>query len=281
MNSPNQAQLEHWNEIAGPKWVQRQTELDRLLTSLGTLPMDRLPLRPGARVLDIGCGCGATTLELAGRVGPSGSVLGVDISVPMLARARERARDASNVSFLEADVQTHRLESARFDAAYSRFGVMFFADPVTAFANVRTSLAPGGQVGFICWQSLVKNPWCLVPITAVAGHVQLPPPPAPGEPGPFAFDDPERVRGILTDAGFAQIRIDPHGQPLTLGVNSVAEAAEFASEAGPTARLLRDVPADVKTRVMASIREALTPFAGPEGVRLDGACWIVTAQNPG
>jgi SAM-dependent methyltransferase len=281
MDSPNRAQLEHWNEIAGQKWVQRQADLDRLLASLGTLVMDRLPLRDGSRVLDVGCGCGATTLELAKRVGASGSVLGVDISAPMLARARERARDVPTVRFLEADVQTHRFDGPPFDAAYSRFGVMFFADPTAAFANVRRALRAGGALSFVCWQELRKNPWCLVPLVALAEHVPLPPPPPPGEPGPFAFDDPERVRRILDGAGFTEVRIDAHQQLLTLGVNSVDEAAEFATEAGPTARLLTNVAPDVKARVFAAIRKALTPFSGSEGVRLDGACWIVTAQNPG
>jgi len=281
MDSPNRAQVEYWNEQSGPKWVQRQTALDRLLVTLGTAAMDRLHLQSGSRVLDIGCGCGDTTLELALRVGKEGAVLGADVSAPMLARARERASGVATVRFLEADVQTHRFEPPRFDAAFSRFGVMFFADPTAAFANVREALRPGGDLSFVCWQQLAKNPWCLVPLMALAAHVQLPPPSPPGDPGPFAFDDPERVRRILEGAGFTQVRIDEHAQRLTLGVNSVDEAAEFATEAGPTSRLLKDVPPDVKSRVFASIREALAPFAGPDGVRLDGACWIVTAQNPG
>lgn len=281
-SSPNRAQVEYWNEQSGPKWVEKQAELDRLLASLGTAAMDRLPLRSGARVLDIGCGCGDTTLEIARRVGRNGFVVGADVSAPMLGRARERARGLSHVRFLEADVQAHRFEPPLFDAAFSRFGVMFFADPAIAFANVRAALRPGGELSFVCWQELGKNPWCLVPIMAMAAHVQLPPPPAPGEPGPFAFGDPDRVRHILGAAGFTTVRVDAHEQPLTLGVNgSLDDAVEFSTQAGPASRLMKDLPGEVKARVLVSIREALAPFARPDGVRLDGACWLVTAQNPG
>jgi SAM-dependent methyltransferase len=277
---PNRAQIDYWHEQTGPKWVEQQGQLDRLLAALGTAAMDRLALRPGQRVLDVGCGCGHTTLELAGRVGPTGSVLGVDVSGPMLARARERARDLSNVTFLQADAQTHRFEPASVDAIFSRFGVMFFADPTAAFANLRTALRPGGEVAFVCWQELGKNPWCLVPLAALAAHVQLPPPPAPGEPGPFAFGDARRVSGILDGAGFSQVEVMPLERPLAFGADgSLEQAVQFALEAGPTSRFLKDVSGDVKGRVRDAVRDALRPFAGPEGVRLGGACWIVTARN--
>lgn len=278
---PNNAQIEYWNEQTGPKWVAQQAELDRLLAPLGMAAMDRLALRPGQRVLDVGCGCGDTTLALAQRVGEAGTVLGVDVSTPMLARARERARRMPNVGFVQADAQTHRFEPGSFEAIFSRFGVMFFADPTASFANLRTALRAGGELAFVCWQEIGKNPWCTVPLAAMAPLVQLPPPPPPGEPGPFSFGDAARVRGILEGAGFARARIDPLEQALNLGADGTLEqAVQFTTEAGPASRFLRDVSAEVKARVRDAVRTALAPFAGPNGVRLTGACWIVTARNP-
>jgi SAM-dependent methyltransferase len=250
-----------------------------MLDSLGRVAMDRLDALAGARAMDVGCGCGATTLALAERVGATGSVLGVDISAPMLARARERARELPNVQFLQADAQTHPFDPPAVDAVFSRFGVMFFADPTAAFANLRRALRPGAALSFICWQEIGKNPWCLVPLGAVAKHVPLPPPPAPGEPGPFAFGDAARVRGILEGAGWTRVQLDSWEPSLSLGTAGLDEAVRFAMEVGPASRLLADVTDEVKSRARDSVREALAPFAGPESVRLPGSCWIVTARN--
>ena len=276
----NQAQIDYWNEQSGPKWVKQQAALDGFLESIGRTAMDRLDSLSGADAVDVGCGCGATTLALAERVGARGSVLGVDISAPMLARARERARDLPNVRFLQADAQTHGFDAATADALFSRFGVMFFADPTAAFANLRRPVRPGGALAFVCWQEIGKNPWCLLPLLAVGRHVQLPPPPAPGEPGPFAFGDAVRVRGILEGAGWTRVRLDPFETTLGLGTTgSLDDAVQFAMDVGPASRAHADVTSDVKSRGRDSIGEALAPFAGPDGVRLAGNCWIVTARN--
>jgi SAM-dependent methyltransferase len=277
---PNRVQIDYWNDQTGPKWVEQQAELDRLLSALGLAAMERLSLRPGMRVLDVGCGCGDTTLALADRVGASGSVLGVDVSGPMLARARERAAGHPHVAFLQADAQTHRFEPATFDAAFSRFGVMFFADPAVAFANIRAALRPGAALAFICWQELAKNPWAMLPIGAIAPLVTLPPPPAPDEPGPFSFADPDRVRSILDGAGFTGVHADGFAPSMTLGAGgSLDDAVRFAIEAGPAARFLRDAPADVLAQARAAVRQALAPHATAGGVQLPGACWLVTARN--
>jgi hypothetical protein len=157
---------------------------------------------------------------------------------------------------------------------------MFFADPTAAFANLRTALRPGGELAFICWQELGRNPWCTVPLAALAAHVQLPPPPPPGEPGPFAFGDARRVSGILAGAGFSQVDVAPLEQPLRLGGDgSLEHAVRFALEAGPASRFMKDVSGEVRARVQEAVGTALRPFAGPEGVRLGGACWVVTARN--
>jgi SAM-dependent methyltransferase len=244
--------------------------------------MDRASIMPGESVLDVGCGCGDTSLDLASRVGAAGFVSGIDLSAVMLARARERAleRRMSNVEFVQADAQTHAFERTGYDALFSRFGVMFFADPVAAFANLRRALAPGARLAFVCWQELKRNPWMLVPVLAMAKHVEMPPPADPTAPGPFAFADAERLRGILSQAGFADISIESEEQSLTLaGGGDLDRAVDLVQQLGPVGRLLAGVDAAVRARVRDSVYEALTPYATPTGVRLDGAAFVVTALN--
>jgi SAM-dependent methyltransferase len=282
MSTPNADQVRYWNEVAAPTWVERQEMLDALIDGLGQQALDRARPAPGERVLDVGCGCGATSLALGRRVGPTGEVLGVDVSRPMLGRARERigAAGAANVRFLEADAQTADVGRASFDLAFSRFGVMFFAEPDVAFANLRASLRPGGRLTFVCWQRVDRNPWMLVPVMATAKHVPLPPP-DPLAPGPFAFADPERVRGILDRAGFRDVVLEEGSDQLALGGGDVDRASEFALEMGPAAAALREAVADaaLRERVTASIREALLPFAPGGALRLPAATWIVTAAR--
>jgi SAM-dependent methyltransferase len=207
----NTGQAEFWSELA-PTWLAPEDQLEEVGGPPGTLAMDRLGLLPGQRVVDLGCGPGRTTLELAARVGPGGQAVGVDISAEMLAGGRERAArlGAGNVEFVHADAQMHDFGQARFDAAYSRFGVMFFSDPVAAFANVRRALRPGAALSFVCWQGVVDNEWMLIPGAAAAEVTgTLPPMPGPDEPGPFSLADPARVRAVLGAAGFGSIAVTP------------------------------------------------------------------------
>ena len=163
---PNAGQVAYWNEAVGPTWAELQEPLDRQLGPLGRAAMAALKPRPGERILDIGCGSGQTSVELAGAVAPDGAVLGVDISRPLLDTARARSPGANDVTFLEADAQTAAFEPGAFDAAFSRFGVMFFADPPAAFANIRRALKPGGRLAFICWRGMVDNPIMTLPMMA-------------------------------------------------------------------------------------------------------------------
>jgi SAM-dependent methyltransferase len=280
---PNAEQIAYWNEQAGAQWVAREALLDEQIAPLGRAAMDRAGVAAGERVLDVGCGCGHTTLELAERVGPSGGVTGLDISTPMLERARERARERGlgNVGFVNADAQVTRLDPAGFSLVYSRFGVMFFADPKAAFANLRASLAPGGRVSFVCWQEVARNPWMAVPLRAAAQQVTLPAPPPPDAPGPNSFADPNRVRGILAGAGFGEIAIEPLEGKLAVGGSraSLEQVVEFALQIGPMARALRDTPRDGIPQVAAAVREALSPHMTPHGVMLGYAAWIVSARS--
>jgi SAM-dependent methyltransferase len=175
---PNAQQIEYWNAQSASKWVALQSLLDQQLGPLGLATIERAELAAGERVLDIGCGCGQSSLQLAERVAPGGSVLGIDVATAMLERARERALELGlgHVRFENADAQTFAFAPASFDLAFSRFGVMFFADPVAAFANVRAALAPGGRLSFLCWQEIGRNPWVRVPLMAAAKHVPLPEP---------------------------------------------------------------------------------------------------------
>jgi SAM-dependent methyltransferase len=278
-DGPNAEQIRYWNEQAGPTWVEQCEMLDAMLEALGCEAMDRAPVTRGASVLDVGCGTGASALQLSERVGPSGSVTGLDISEPMLALARRRVRDAraGNVRFEVADAQTHPLPES-FDLIFSRFGVMFFIDPEAAFANLLRGLRPGGWLVFLCWQEVGRNPWMLEPLRAVAQHVPLPPPPEPNAPGPFAFADAGRVAGILERAGFSDARLEPLERPLELGRGSIERAVEFVMSVGPTASLLRSAP-DAAPAAIGAIRAALEPHMTPEGVRMSSAAWLATARR--
>lgn len=274
----NADQIAYWNAAAGETWVAQQDRLDRQLAPLGREAMATLDIAADERVIDIGCGCGATSLELAAEVGPDGSVLGVDISAPMLEVARRRAVDGglSNIRFLEADAQTRTFEPGGADAVFSRFGVMFFEDPTAAFANIRKALRPGGRLGFVCWRPMPENEWMLLPLKAALQHMPPSPPPAdPFAPGPFAFADPGRVRGILEGAGFSDVRLEAHDAKI--GGNSLDETVALSLRVGPLGMLLRDHP-DQRDAVTATLREALEPHAGPNGVFLAAAVWIVTAR---
>jgi SAM-dependent methyltransferase len=276
---PNAEQITYWNETAGPKWVALQDVLDQQIRPLGRAAMERVGIASGERVLDVGCGTGDTTVDLARRVGPRGAVTGIDLSAPMLASARQRAAGIGNVTFQSADAQTTRFEAGHFDVCFSRFGVMFFVEPVAAFTNLHSALRPGGRLGFVCWQALPKNPWMHVPLAAAARHITLPPPPEPGTPGPFSLADPERVRGILERAGFTDLSFDDHRATLTIGGGQgLDEVVEILlTGVGPTSAALRQADPTVRTTVAASVREALAPYHAPgAGVRMDGSCWLVT-----
>ena len=278
----NQEQIRYWNDESGPKWVRLQQRLDAQIEPLGLATMQHAGIRTGEQVLDVGCGCGQTSLELAQRVGPQGAVVGLDISQPMLARAQERQKELKlvNLEFIHADAQIYAFERDRFDLIFSRFGVMFFDDPAAAFCNLRTALRPTGRLCFICWQELAKNDWARVPLMAALQHVPPPPPLPPHAPGPFAFADPDRVRHILTHAGFTDISLETYETALSLGgAATVDEATDFSLEIGPVGTLLRTADAETRARVASSIRKAFGPYAGPNGVRLSGTMWIVFARS--
>lgn len=279
---PNAEQIEYWNEQSGPKWVRFEALLDAQIEPLGLAAMDAAGVSPGERVLDVGCGCGQSALELARRVGPGGGVLGVDLSAVMLERARERAREAGLhwLCFEDADAQTHDFPG-NASLLFSRFGVMFFADPTQAFANLRRALAPGGRLAFVCWQGLAENAWIREPLMAALPLLETPPtPPPPGAPGPFAFADPERVRGILGAAGFEDVALESLERELLVGgTRSVEDSVDFLLQMGPLGRVLQDSDEAVLARVREAVLAEVAPRAGSDGLRMGSKSWIVTARR--
>jgi SAM-dependent methyltransferase len=277
---PNAEQIRYWSRQLGPKWVALAPLLDGQNAPPGLIAIDRARIARGDSILDVGCGCGETAIRLAERVGPTGSVTGIDVAAVMLESARRRAAGFDNVRFLNADAQTAPLPAARFDLVYSRFGMTFFADPEAAFANLRSSLKPGGRLAFVCWQELASNPWLLVPSRVAAAHVPMPAPSPPDQPGPFSFSDPARVRRILADAGFAQIAVDPLQYELTVGGGvSLDQAVGLMLEIGPTGAALREASREVRSTVAGALRVALAPFEREHGVCMDAAVWIATASR--
>ena len=276
----NEAQRERWNGIDGEFWVRQQDRLDRTLAPVtGPLLAFAAP-RSGSTVIDVGCGCGATTIELARTVGASGRVIGLDISEPMLSLATTRLREFPNTTTMLGDAADLPLSDLNAELIVSRFGVMFFGDPVAAFANLRTGLAPGGRVRFACWRPISENPWLQIPLHAVYEHAPRLPKPEPEEPGPFAFADTDRVTRILTSAGFTAPSFTPLDIQLDIAAGGTLDDAVMqSSEMGPAKRALADQPDDIRVAALDSVRRALAPYASPSGVTLPAAIWLVAATS--
>lgn len=276
----NADQVTYWNGASGEVWRARQEDQDILLAPVLDVLLQRAAPMPGEVVLDIGCGCGTTSIELARRVMPRGRVIGVDISAPMLQRAKERTRGALPVEFIMADATAYRFEPGAADALFSRFGVMFFAEPEKSFTNMRRGLRDGARLVFACWREPKKNPWLMVPFEATCRHVPRPPPPGE-EPGPFAFADERRVSGILEGAGFHEVRLEAVELSLDIGIGrGIDTAVEAATGLGPASRALNGQPAQVRAAAANSIRAALSPYQVGSAVALPGSIWIVSATNP-
>ena len=274
----NADQIAYWNGPGGQHWTDRQQTQDILLAPVSDILIDRAKAKAGERIVDVGCGCGATTIAFAQKVGPAGHVFGIDISAPMLARARQIAPAGIPVDFALADATVYPFVSGSFDLVVSRFGVMFFAKPAISFANMRTALRPSGRLTFACWRQPRDNPWLMAPLQAVYKHVPKLPQLGPEDPGPFSFASEQRVIRILSEAGFSGIEMEPCNLSLDVAVGrGLDAAAETALEIGPASRALEGQPPEVRAAAANSIREALAPFATGNAVPLAASIWIVTA----
>ncbi len=281
MTKANAEQAEYWNAEEAQHWVVEQDRYDRMLVPFSRRLLAAAALRRGERVVDIGCGTGATTCDAA-RAAAEGEALGVDISRSMIEAARARATRANvtNVRFEVGDAQTHPFETESADVAISRFGVMFFDDPVAAFTNIRSTLADNGRMVFVCWQDLLLNEWMAVPGLAAAQHVPLPDLGPPGAPGPFSLGDADRVRDVLSAAGFRDIGVDPFVDSILLGGGgALDDAITFLRSTGMARALFADAPADAVRRAVDAVTAALAPYVTPDGVRLGAAAWLVTATR--
>jgi SAM-dependent methyltransferase len=282
MNSPTNADMiEYWNGDTGQKWVRFQEMMDVSLLPIGQHLMEVTKPAAGERVIDVGCGCGDTSIELARRVAPGGSVMGVDVSAPMLARARDRGASQPGVTFEQGDAQVCEFAKEAHDLVYSRFGVMFFSDSVAAFRNLRSALKPNGRVAFVSWLPARDNAWVKIPVEILKAHVELPAPTPPGEPGEFAFADPEHVQHILSAAGFTDIEIDRKDMPIAVASGGgLEDAVEFYLGMGPTGRAMAAAGADddLKSRIAGDLRDELGKFVTDAGVVLGAAVWMVTAR---
>jgi len=275
----NAEQREYWNSDESQHWVRHQEIYDRLLERFGARVIEAASLAPGERLLDVGCGCGATTVVAAAATAP-GPALGVDLSEPMLAAASERAKrgGVNNVRFQMADAQSYLFQAHAFDVAMSRFGVMFFDDPVAAFANIRGALRPDGRIVFVCWKDLLENEWLAVPGAAILQYLPFPEAGSPGAPGPFAFADRDRVSGILTAAGFTDVSIDAAHEPMLYADLDADGVIDFMRGTGMGRSLFADADPALADKAIAAARDALTPYATSEGIRISGTAWLIQAR---
>jgi SAM-dependent methyltransferase len=283
MSQSDGGQRAYWNGPNTQTWAHEHERIDARFAPLGEALLDFAAPRSGERVLDIGCATGTTLLALAGTVGPGGRALGADIAEASVAVARTRIAAAGlpQAEAILADAGSHPFPAGGFDLLFSRFGMMFFEDPVPAFANLRRALVPGGRVAMLAWRPAAENPWATIPALAVRHLVPPAAPPGPEEPGQFAFGDPARVRRILEGAGFRDVALTPLDRPLTLGADA-AEATAFSLTLGGVVRALATVPQAARPAVREAARAALQdcfrPHAGPAGVVLDSGTWLISAR---
>lgn len=271
----NDDQTTLWNGTAGRAWVDEQESLDRMFEPFEAMLADAVA--PGAQVLDIGCGTGATTIAAARRAGAGGSATGIDVSGPMLALARERAARAGVAArFLQADAQTAALEPASFDSLISRFGVMFFGDPVAAFANLLRATRAGGALTALAFRAAAENPFMTTAERAAAPHLPNLPPRKPDGPGQFAFADRDRVTGILGSAGWRAIDIRPVDVSCAF---PRAHLDRYFTRLGPVALVLQQAPEALRERVVDSVRAAFGGFVAGDEVRFTAACWRIAASR--
>lgn len=280
----NEAQAAFWSDAGGAAWVAFQDQMDRQLALVGAAALSALRVQPGESVLDIGCGCGATTLDLAAAVGTTGRVVGVDISVPMTElaaqRLAERGFDHSRALVGDAQVTTTSDIGGPVDAVFSRFGVMFFADPVAAFKNIRALMKPSGRMAFVCWQGPDKNRLFGDLGRELTALFPGQPAPDPYAPGPMAFADPERLRGVLSEAGWSRIEILPHAAPMQLfGTTDFDVAFAGSLRIGGVGRLLQGADAPTTAKIHDAVRRVLESQWTDDGAVVESATWITTARN--
>jgi ubiquinone/menaquinone biosynthesis C-methylase UbiE len=269
-------QAAFWNGPGGQGWLAAYSRIERALAPFTHLLLAAADARPGEHVIDIGCGTGAVTSELARAVGPGGHVLAIDISEALIGAARSHRVD--NATFVLGDAASHPFHIKAYDMVFSRHGVMFFGDPVAAFRNFYGALKPQGRLVFLCWRTPRENPWGLVPVQAAAPFLPPIERPGPEEPGQYSFGDRARIERILKESGFAAPAIQPVDRPVWLGA-AADQIADGMTRFGPLARSFAEAEPAAVDKAKAAIIAALQPHQGPDGVILPGACWVVRAHK--
>lgn len=284
LRTPRSEYVDFWNDILVPKFVRWKHVIVDGLTHHSARVFPKLTVKEGDRVVDVGCGFGDTAILLARRVGPSGSVLGLDCCDAFLEHGRRdaAAEGIDNVAFVEADVQNYPF-AAEFDFCFSRFGTQFFENPVAALRNMRASLKPGGIMTMIVWRTLDDNPWLGVPKQIVGEFL-----PPPGEdarscgPGPFSMADPETVTRQLEIAGYTDIDFECVDAPLLVG-RTPDDAVAFQLELGPAGEVYREAGDLAERRhdeIAAALKAELAKYETPEGIVMNSSSWKVSARNP-
>ena len=281
MEDKNIKQKQFWSGAGGDVWVDKQREMDIMLNPLGERVIQGLDLKEETKILDIGCGCGATTLEIA-KIVNQGEVIGVDISEPMLERATQTASDMAltNISYQVKDVQVDEMPNKYFDIAFSRFGVMFFEDPFEAFKNINHSLKDDGQLSFVCWQHASLNPWQSLSIQVIKEFLDLPAPP-PKSPGPFAFEDKSYIEEILNASGFRDIEIKDNQEDIVMfSGKSIREACEDYLTINPVVtEMLKNSPSELREEILEALIGKFSNYHKDDGLLFPSATWIVTAKK--
>ena len=270
-------QQDYWAR-EGEHWVREADRYDAMNRLFGEAMLDAVKLRPGERVLDVGCGNGATTLAAARQVAPGGEAIGVDLSAPMLALARQRADEAhcKNLQLLQADAESHPFEDGEFDAVISRFGTMFFERPEVAFKNFHRALKPSGRLAMVCWRDMRLNEWIAVPGAAAAKYVGLPDFGPPDAPGPFALADQKRLCGIVEAAGFGTVSVESITKSMRIADNADDAVAFITSQPVVRDELFAGKPESNVRAAIAAAREDLAPYEGPNGVVMSAGAWLVS-----
>jgi SAM-dependent methyltransferase len=268
--------------VRAEPWITFRPALDAMLGPLGDAALVRVGPRAGDRVLDVGCGCGTTTGDLALLVGPTGRVTGIDTSPPFLAEARATvAVDGASrapIEFVHGDAGRHPFEPEAHDVVYSRFGVTFFDEPGAAFANLRRTLRRGGRLGFVCWRTLEENRWITEVRQAAATVVPLPPLAPEDAPGPFSLGVADRISALLAGAGFVEVEIEPHDQPVLVGRGDVDEAVEFYLRLLPTGSLMFEPDRHLLDRLRAAVRVVVERHHSADGIWMGSSSWVVRAR---
>jgi SAM-dependent methyltransferase len=275
MTKPNE-QDDFWNEEGGQSWVDNIDRVEAMISGLSAHLLAHAAPSAGEQVLDIGCGGGVSSAALARTVGPTGQVLGADISEIILNVARSRFTDTTNLTFTTADAEVFPFSAKTYDLITSRFGVMFFADPDAAFRNIYQAGKPGARMVYLCWRALPENPWMGTPAAAAFTILTPPENPAPGTPGPFSLADPDRVTNIMQAAGFTDIKFTPVDEPVNLG--QLDPVLQFMTTMGPAAEPLKGASDADRSAALAAMRSALAQYDTADGVIMPSAIWVVEAS---